>query len=117
MAWALRILVVAAAAFAVYRFVLTRDEAPAPRKDARAPAEQEMLGPWPRSQFYIEHDRFLPATDPRMLPAAEASWLRDTDEVYGVVVKGEARAYSIPMISYHHVVNDVIQGIPVAVTY
>lgn len=82
----------------------------------RPPAET-LLGRWPLSQFRIEHDRFLAATDPRTIPAAEVDFLRPESEVFGVVLKGEARAYPITMIAYHHVVNDVIQGIPVAVTY
>ena len=48
---------------------------------------------------------------------AQALWLRPDDEVFGVVVGDQARAYPITMIAYHHVVNDVIQGIPIAVTY
>jgi hypothetical protein len=80
-------------------------------------SEEPMLGRWPRSQFYMERDRFIAAIDPTTIPAARAVWLRDDDEVYGVVLGGKARAYPITMICYHHVVNDVIQGIPVAVTY
>jgi len=83
-----------------------------------APAEAEpTLGRFPLSQFFLEHDRFLPATDPRTVPADQAIWLRDDDEVFGLVIRGQARAYPIPMIAYHHVVNDVIRGIPVAITY
>ncbi len=87
-------------------------------KPAPPPAEDEVkLGPYPLSQFYLEHDRFIASTDPKTLPARDARWLRDDDEVFGVVVAGRARAYPVPMISYHHVVNDVIEGIPVAITY
>jgi hypothetical protein len=75
------------------------------------------LGPYPLSQFYIEHDRFLAATDPRTVFAEEATWLQADDEVFGIVIEGQARAYPVPMISYHHVVNDVLRGIPVAITY
>ena len=75
------------------------------------------IGRFPRSQFYLERDRFYPVNDPETVPAAEATYLRHDDEVFGVVVNGQARAYPVPMISYHHVVNDVIGGIPIAVTY
>lgn len=78
---------------------------------------QPRLGPYPRSQFYIERDRFLAADEPRMVPAGEAAFLRPADEVLGLIVGGVARAYAVTMLSYHHVVNDVIEGIPVAVTY
>ena len=92
-------------------------EQPARESDPGALEALPALGRLPRSQFYLEHDRFLPATDPRSVPAARAHWLQPEDEVFGVVVGGQARAYPIPMIAYHHVVNDVIRGIPIAVTY
>jgi len=98
------------------------DEAP-PRARApttRAPATPSpaaKLGPYPLSQFVIKHDAFLAADEPRTVPAAEARFLRDDDEVYGIVVAAKARAYSVRMLSYHHVVNDVMAGTPVAVTY
>jgi Protein of unknown function (DUF3179) len=105
--------ILALAGFAVYRVAAT-DGGP-----GAVPARpgEAMLGRWPRSQFYMEPDRFLPATDPATIPASEARFLGPEDEVFGVVVGNEARAYPIPMIAYHHVVNDVVQGIPIAVTY
>ncbi len=84
---------------------------PAPRPD------EPRLGPWPRSQFWIERDLVLAADDPHTVPAPEARFLRPEDEVLGLVVGGQARAYPVTMLAYHHVVNDVIEGIPVAVTY
>lgn len=84
----------------------------------RAPRPDEpRLGPYPRSQFYIEHDLFIAADDPRVVSAGEAGFLAPEDEVVGLIVGGTARAYAVTMLSYHHVVNDVIEGIPVAVTY
>lgn len=94
--------------------------APAPGVPAPQPGpgpDEPRLGPYARAQFYIEHDLFIAADDPRTVPAAEASFLREADEVLGLVVGGQARAYPVTMLSYHHVVNDVIEGIPVAVTY
>ncbi len=98
-------------AFGAWRLTGSGDE------EATTPRPEPHLGRFPLSQFYLEHDRFLPATDPRTVPADEATWLRPDDEVFGVVLGGRARAYPVPMISYHHVVNDVIAGIPIAVTY
>jgi len=74
----------------------------------------ERFGP---ERFLLEHDMFLPATEPAVLPGTEAHFLKPGDEVFGLLVGGAARVYPITMISYHHVVNDVIRGIPVAVTY
>ena len=84
---------------------------------ACAQEPESRFGRFPPDQFFIEHDRFLPATDPATLPAGMAEHLLPEDEVFGVVVKDRARAYPVTMISYHHVVNDVVAGIPIAVTY
>jgi hypothetical protein len=69
------------------------------------------------SEFYSGRDRFPSALDPGSVPAGEAAWMQPRDEVIGVVVEGHARAYPTPMIGYHHVVNDTIEGTPVLVTY
>ena len=101
-------------AYGGYRLLVAESDVP----EKPAPAEEEAtLGGRPLSEYYLEHDRFLPATDPGSIPASEATWLNPTDEVFGVVIEGHARAYPIMMISYNHVVNDVIEGIPIAVTY
>ncbi len=80
-------------------------------------AGRARIGPYPRSEFVIAHDGFLAADEPRCVPAVTARFLRDDDEVYGIVVAEKARAYAIAMLAYHHVVNDVMAGTPVAVTY
>ena len=90
---------------------------PAPTSTAAGNAGRAQIGPYPRSQFIIAHDLFLAADEPRTVPAAEAGFLRDDDEVYGIVAGERARAYAISMLAYHHVINDVMAGTPVAVTY
>jgi hypothetical protein len=89
----------------------------APPRPPEPPRAEARLGPYPRSQFYLDHDLFLAADEPRTVPAEEATFLAPDDEVLGLVVAGRARAYAVTMLAYHHVVNDVIEGIPVAVTY
>jgi hypothetical protein len=37
--------------------------------------------------------------------------------VIAVNIGGEARAYPVRSISYHHIVNDVVGGVPIAATY
>jgi Protein of unknown function (DUF3179) len=56
--------------------------------------------------------------NPRAL-SAEASKIPDSDEVIGVVVNGRPRAYWLKALKYPpwHIVNDVIVGVPVSVTY
>ena len=41
----------------------------------------------------------------------------DTDLIIGVEIDGDARAYSIPHLSSHEIVNDTIGGRPIAVTW
>jgi hypothetical protein len=60
----------------------------------------------------------IPAlTDPTMISATEASYLRDDDRVIGVVVDSESRAYPLRILNHHEIVNDRAGEIPYAVTY
>jgi hypothetical protein len=61
----------------------------------------------------------IPAIDnPVFITAEEASQnLVDRDLVIGVSINGEHKAYSTAFLSSHEVVNDVIGGEPVAVTW
>ena len=45
------------------------------------------------------------------------SFLVDAEIVMGIDVKGVALAYPIRQLAYHHVVNEVIGGTPLVVTY
>ena len=57
---------------------------------------------------------------PDMKPAfsaASASKLDGGEKVIAVKLGGAARAYPIRIISYHHIINDVLDGIPIAATY
>ena len=60
---------------------------------------------------------FPPLTDPASLPAAEATWLDGDDLVLGAILNGDSRAYSLSMMTLHHVVNDTIGGQPYLVTF
>ncbi|MGB0653028.1 MAG: DUF3179 domain-containing (seleno)protein [Thermoplasmatota archaeon] len=44
-------------------------------------------------------------------------WLRGDDRVLGVVIDGDTRAYPVKMLNSHEIVNDVVGGVPVAVTF
>ena len=49
---------------------------------------------------------------------AEAASKLDKDEMILAVRFGDdARAYPISEMAYHHILNDVVEGVPVAVTY
>ena len=55
---------------------------------------------------------------PEMVGADAADeWMADNEPVVGLSINGDNRAYSIPMLSRHEIVNDVVGGQPVAVTW
>ena len=59
----------------------------------------------------------IPSIDePAFVPAAAAA-LPDNEPVIGLIVGGDARAYPLRILIWHEIVNDVIGGVPVAVTY
>ena len=43
--------------------------------------------------------------------------LKPDELVLGLSINGDTRAYSIPMLSAHEIVNDVVGGVPVAITW
>ena len=59
----------------------------------------------------------MPLDRPAFLTAGETGNLPDEDLVLGLEWMGEARAYPIRMLTYHHIVNDTIAGRPLLVTY
>jgi hypothetical protein len=56
--------------------------------------------------------------EPRFVDQNTANETYDPDElVLGVEINGDARAYSVPLLSRHEIVNDVVGGKPIAVTW
>jgi len=59
---------------------------------------------------------FHPVPSPQF--EAEADSKLDKDEMILAIQFGpDARAYPIREMAYHHIVNDTVEGVPVAVTY
>jgi Protein of unknown function (DUF3179) len=69
------------------------------------------------ARFNIFEKMFAPLGASRFAPAAEAAWVEDGDLVLAVERNGEAAAYPVRQVAYHHIVQDVVGGVPVAVTY
>jgi hypothetical protein len=61
----------------------------------------------------------IPSIDnPKFVTVPEADqWIEDRALVLALVYKGEERAYPLQIMSWHEIVNDVIAGDPIAVTY
>lgn len=61
---------------------------------------------------------FHPLRHPGYAPAAAAAaFVKPQDMVLAVQAGGDAAAYPIRQIAYHHVVLDTVGGVPIAVTY
>jgi len=61
--------------------------------------------------------KFHPLPQPRFVQTDEATFVQPADLVLAVSVNGDAVAYPIRQLAYHHVVNDVVGGVPLAATY
>jgi hypothetical protein len=55
--------------------------------------------------------------DAPQFEAESASKLADTEMILAVHYRDDARAYPIREMAYHHILNDVVNGVPIAVTY
>ncbi|MBA3322511.1 MAG: DUF3179 domain-containing protein [Pyrinomonadaceae bacterium] len=65
------------------------------------------------------HFEWMFAPLPRVASAtvAEVDFVADEEMVLAVEVNGEAAAYPIRQMAYHHVVPDTVGGVPVVATY
>jgi len=60
----------------------------------------------------------IPAlSDPKLIAAGSASYLKPGDRVVGISLNGETRAYPIGILNWHEIVNDEIAGQRFAITY
>lgn len=66
----------------------------------------------------LPKDAIRSIDNPQFVTGAEADEQYSPDElVLGVEINGDVRAYSIPFLSGHEIVNDVVGGQPIAVTW
>ena len=59
---------------------------------------------------------FHPIAGPQFLAQGDSK-LDPKEMVLSVRLGDDARAYPISQMAYHHVLNDVLAGVPIAVTY
>jgi len=64
----------------------------------------------------VKMDGIPPIDAPTFIGAAEAK-LKDNEKIFGVRLKGEARAYPLRYLSWHEMLNDRIAGEPVTISY
>ena len=60
----------------------------------------------------------IPSIDnPKFVPVADITGLVDTEPVVSLEINGDARAYPFQILMWHEIINDVIGGTPIVVTY
>jgi hypothetical protein len=60
---------------------------------------------------------FNPLPDPTYAPAALVQSVDDRDMVVAVEIGGDAVAWPVRQMAYHHIVQDKVGGVPVVSTY
>ncbi len=64
----------------------------------------------------LERNAIPSIFDPTFVEAQEAK-IPDDAWILGVVIEGEARAYSLNLLNHHEIVNDVVGGRPIAAVW
>jgi hypothetical protein len=96
-------------------------------KDEHAGAEADRLNGFALTGLTVDRADVVPGgprrdgirsiDEPRFVPVADATWVDDATPVLGVIVKNDARAYPVHLRDYHQIANDVVGGVPLAVTW
>ena len=60
---------------------------------------------------------FNPLANATYAKAADAGFVAADDIVLAVKINGEAAAYPVRLMAYHHLVEDVVGGTPIVATY
>jgi hypothetical protein len=68
------------------------------------------------SRVNVYEKMFHPLDRPSFATAGKTN-LDKGEQLIAIKLRGVARAYPIRVISYHHIVNDVVASIPVVATY
>lgn len=61
--------------------------------------------------------RFVPLDDPVFLSVNESNSIPEDELILALEWGGEARAYPMRMLWFHHIVNDTIAGRPFLITF
>ena len=60
----------------------------------------------------------IPSVDnPQFAISADINYMQDDDLILGIQVGDEVRGYTHPVLDWHEIINDEINGVPVAITY
>ena len=64
-----------------------------------------------------ERDQIKAVDDPQFVIPEQATWVIGDTPVIGIELGGEARAYPVHLMERHQIVNDVLAGVPIALSY
>jgi hypothetical protein len=86
------------------------------------PKENPEYANWliPKNRVIIRNsagDLIPPINEPAFMLTSEVNFLRDDDQILGVYIDGSIRAYPIPILNYHEVVNDIFQQHDMMISY
>jgi hypothetical protein len=76
-----------------------------------------IVATWFSRQSYYYEWMFRPLSKVAYAPIRDATFVSDSDMVLAVEVNGEAVAYPIRQLAYHHIINDQVSGRPITATY
>lgn len=60
---------------------------------------------------------FAPLLNATYVKISQVDFIEEEDMVMAVELNGEAAAYPIRQLAYHHIVQDTLGGIPIVITY
>jgi hypothetical protein len=109
-------MIVAMAVAAVAALQYRREQKARWKRGLAVAAAVAVLGFGGLSRVNVYELMFHPVGQPEFV-AASATKLDGAEKVLAIRVGEEARAYPIRSISYHHIVNDRLGGVPIAATY
>jgi hypothetical protein len=75
-----------------------------------------LVAAWFARQNHFEW-MFNPIADVSYSKAQDAGFVEESDKVLAVDINGEAVAFPVRQLAYHHVVNSVVGGTPIVATY
>ncbi len=81
-----------------------------------APVAVVLICTWFARQNHFEW-MFNPLAQTAFARAGEVDFVADDDMVLAVKINGEAVAYPVRQMAYHHIAQDVVGGTPITATY
>ncbi|NOT08453.1 MAG: DUF3179 domain-containing protein [Gemmatimonadales bacterium] len=87
-----------------------------PRLGSAIPVLLLIAAAWFSQQKYFEW-MFAPLPDARFERAAAADFVEPDAMVLASTIGGDAAAFPVSQIAYHHLVEDAIGGVPIVATY